>query len=158
MNEATFRRTQAGLFMPNFNKNNSDEQLESPKSSLISQWDNLPVNDDDDDDFREMSQLPVEPLPVPVDEPEAGLYKPPHQRHRNINNSPQIRKKVAQLQSEAQELQSKPVNWSDAVQKNTAHRGAGGSKIVDHWESPPVSRKKIDNNYFIDSNSCIAGH
>merc|ERR1712156_929873 len=114
--------------MPNFTTKNTDDQhqddyQENSIKSVISQWDNLPIDDlsEPDESFSEMKPA--------ADTNIIQAVTP------NINLTPT--RKVVQLQSQAEEIK-KPETWAKAVQ---------GLKSV-----PEFTEKPCDNSEYEKEN------
>merc|ERR1712083_128739 len=118
-------KSDQNLFMPNFTTKNTDDQYqddyqENSIKSVISQWDNLPIDDlsEPDESFSEMKSAT-----------DTNFIQA---ASSNINLTPT--RKVVQLQSQIEEIK-KPETWAKAVQ---------GLKSVPEFTEKPCDKSDCE--------------
>merc|ERR1712141_125575 len=126
------------LFMPNFTTHDVIEEVDSQKSSVISQWDQLSgqelvIHEDPDEVFSEMR-------------PAAASSEATTEA-----NVPKVRKVVGQLKSRAEEAR-KPETWAKAVQG--IHQNQQDQEVVGEQPLPRPPRPLLTNDDDEDEYHC----
>lgn len=156
---STFHSDQE-LFVPHFAAANKMDDSSPQASSVVSQWEDLNVqNDEDDEDqFVEMSAAAANNI---YRHPHHRSYHSPQKKGDSLfaiqgspekkSNSPVVRRKVAQLKSQqAEEL--KPSTWAEAVQNIQPKRRDSDSdhnKVIDCDKenlTPPTEHENKQEN------------